>query len=91
MCLFVFLNYGFDSRAEKRQIVFNDVPNLVQIDSEVTMDNHIAESAYAAPINIGPGCFQGIGYPLSGLGQSVQVTQDGVLSFCIREKVSFPF
>ena len=63
-----------------------DLPNARQTNSEIVVDKNVAEAGNSSPIDLGPSGLQRIGEPLGGLGQRLEVSQDGVLGLAIRKK-----
>ena len=66
-CLKCVLNGGF----QPGQIISNDLPYSLEVDSQVIVHKHVAKRRDGPPLHLGMRLPYGLGEPLGRLGQSL--------------------
>ena len=57
----------------------DNLPNALEVYSQVIMDQNVSESSNGPPVNLGMKSFQAIADSLSGFGESLEIAQHCVL------------
>ena len=63
-----------------RQVVLNHTPCVIEINAQILVHQHVAETGNVAPRHIGVRGLQGLRNALTRFGQGLKVAQDGVLN-----------
>jgi hypothetical protein len=58
----------------------HNLPNTFEVYSQVIVDQNVPESGNGAPVHLWMKDLQTIGDPLSGLGEGLEIAQNGVLN-----------
>src|SRR4030042_6159537 len=69
-----------------RQVMLDNVPDLVGIYAEVIVDHHIPKSRDPVPVHAWDARFQGIRQIAGGFSEGLQVAKDRILGFGIGEE-----
>ena len=77
------IKFVVDAAAERRNIAFDDIPDDVRIDAEISVDRSVTKPGDVLPRNAGVSVLELIGLPLGRLGQRLETVGSGVPDICL--------